>query len=216
MTGGVRALVTGGALAGLLAACGSSGGATPTPAGHFRLGAPVTRTPGPRSASTHSLAGGGLPPTTLSDADIAATLDAHNAWRAKYNEPALVWDDGLASLAQDWSNQMAQTGNFDHRPDNNEGENIFTGSGQTYAPKDVVDAWGSEVTSFHADTNTCDPGAMCGHFTQIVWATTTKVGCGAATAGDGSVYWTCNYDPPGNVDGIGPFDVAAQQQASGS
>ncbi|MBJ7609537.1 MAG: SCP-like extracellular [Candidatus Dormibacteraeota bacterium] len=149
----------------------------------------------------------------MSAADIQAFLDAHNAWRTKVNEPPLTWDAGLASLAQDWSSQMAQSGNFDHRPNNNEGENIFAGTG-TYAPKDVVDAWGNENANFHVDTNTCDPNTMCGHYTQIVWASTTKVGCGSATGGDGTVYWTCNYDPPGNVSGIGPLDAAAQQQAS--
>jgi len=200
----------------VLAACGgaaasSSSGSAP----HFSIGSAVSRTP---SAAGHAGAAApatpGLVPSTVSADDIQAFLDAHNARRAKYNETPLTWSAALASLAQDWSNQMAQTGNFDHRPNNNEGENIFSGTG-TYSPKDVVDAWGNEVSNFHADSNTCDPNAECGHFTQIVWATTTTVGCGSATAADGTVYWTCNYDPPGNFTGIGPFDAAAQQQALG-
>lgn len=49
--------------------------------------------------------------------------------------------------------------------------------------------------------------AKFGHFTQIVWKTTTKVGCftqycskGLANTGNGNVlpYFTvCNYSPPG-------------------
>ena len=54
---------------------------------------------------------------------------------------------------------------------------------------------------------TCADGKVCGHFTQVVWSTTTKVGCGkaAAAADANQIYWTCNYDPAGNVDGVNPF-----------
>ena len=149
----------------------------------------------------------------LSAADIQATLDAHNTWRTKYNLAPLVWDGELGSLAQDWSNQMAQTGNFNHRPNGTKGENLFAGTG-TYTPKDVTDTWGNEVANYNFDTDTCEAGKQCGHFTQIVWATTAKVGCGSATSADGTVYWTCNYDPRGNVIGIKPLDATAQQQAA--
>ena len=44
-----------------------------------------------------------------------------------------------------------------------------------------------------------------GHFTQVVWASTTKVGCGVALCPAGtiastmqSVYVVCQYGPPGN------------------
>jgi pathogenesis-related protein 1 len=212
----VRTLAAGVAVAALAVACGSTASTTSnTTASGARtnVGSALTRTPVAGLASFAPK--GNLPSSTLSAADIQATLDAHNAWRAKNNEAVLTWDASLASLAQDWSNQMAQTGNFDHRPNNNEGENIFTGSGQTYTPKDVTDAWGNEVANYHADTSTCDANAQCGHYTQIVWASTARVGCASATAADGSVYWTCNYDPPGNVTGVSPFDLNAQTQPSG-
>lgn len=193
----------------VVAACGSSQSSSSSSSSRTtRVGTAATRTPGAKQTLPPAI--GALPAAQLSAADVKATLDAHNAWRAKYNETPLTWDDSLASLAQDWSNQMAQSGNFDHRPDNPKGENIFSGTG-TYAPKDVVDAWGNEVSDYHQDTNTCNDGAQCGHFTQIVWASTTKVGCASATAADGTIYWTCNYDPAGNITGVSPFDAAAQQ-----
>lgn len=47
-----------------------------------------------------------------------------------------------------------------------------------------------------------NPSAV-GHFTQLVWKETEKVGVGMATSAKGHVYIVCNYDPPGNV--IGQF-----------
>lgn len=44
-----------------------------------------------------------------------------------------------------------------------------------------------------------------GHYTQIVWADTTKIGCGKIryTDSNGSIrlYLICNYGPSGNYDG---------------
>ena len=45
---------------------------------------------------------------------------------------------------------------------------------------------------------------MCGHYTQIVWETTQKVGC-AKIQCDGFDLWVCNYDPPGNWVGEKPY-----------
>lgn len=48
-----------------------------------------------------------------------------------------------------------------------------------------------------------------GHFTQVIWTGSTKVGCGqAASLGKkGGVYTVCNYDPPGNYIGQFPANV---------
>ena len=46
----------------------------------------------------------------------------------------------------------------------------------------------------------------CGHFTQVVWPTTERVGC---AVGPGDAGWTnliCNYDPPGNYGFWGDAD----------
>ena len=45
-----------------------------------------------------------------------------------------------------------------------------------------------------------------GHFTQVVWTTTTQVGCGM-TQCKGLDIWVCNYDPPGNWEGQYPQHV---------
>ena len=41
-----------------------------------------------------------------------------------------------------------------------------------------------------------------GHFTQLVWKSSKKLGVGAAQASEsGAWYVVCNYFPPGNVRG---------------
>lgn len=141
--------------------------------------------------------------TGLDAADTTAMLDAHNIWRQRYSVPPLVWDAGTAAVAQDWANQMAATADFRHRPNNALGENIWAGSSGFFVPSDAVNAWGNEVENYDFATDTCAVGKVCGHFTQLVWARTTRVGCGKAT-GFGNDYFVCNYDPPGNVGGETP------------
>ena len=78
---------------------------------------------------------------------------------------------------------------------------------------DAVQAWGDEKAHYHygviGDSGTCDSGEQCGHYTQIVWKETRKVGCAMAqyTAGDfqGGYVVVCKYTPPGNVIGNAPY-----------
>jgi hypothetical protein len=43
--------------------------------------------------------------------------------------------------------------------------------------------------------------ADVGHFTQIVWPTTTEIGCGIASSASND-YLVCRYAPTGNKDGV--------------
>src|SRR5699024_2502580 len=65
-------------------------------------------------------------------------------------------------------------------------------------------SWGydgcSERQRYHG-TDGCS--GMVGHYTQVMWSSTSKVGCGY-TAAAGTV---CNYSPAGNIYGTDPFVV---------
>lgn len=137
-------------------------------------------------------------------------LKEHNEWRVKYKVPTLIWDDALARDAQDFAEQVATKAKFPpmHRSKGINGENFFWGTAGAFEPKDAVDRWESENKNYDRETNTCAAGKTCVHFTQLVWSTTKRIGCGKATTANRETdFFVCVYSPAGNLDGIGPFTV---------
>jgi pathogenesis-related protein 1 len=133
---------------------------------------------------------------------IADILAAHNAARARAKVPPLTWSDKLAAEAQRWANRLLAGNKFDHNPDSPYGENLFDIRGDSATPRLVVSSWDSESKDYNYATNTCRK--VCGHYTQIVWASTKQLGCGVARNSKREV-WVCNYDPPGNWTGKRPY-----------
>jgi uncharacterized protein YkwD len=129
-------------------------------------------------------------------------LAAHNAVRARVNVPPLVWSDRLADMAQGWANRLLASKGLAHRPASSYGENLFEIVGARSSPVQVVYTWDSESQDYDHASNTCRK--VCGHYTQVVWASTKQVGCGVARDSRREV-WVCNYDPPGNWVGKRPY-----------
>ena len=140
------------------------------------------------------------PPSTQSLAQ--EMLAAHNAIRARVGERPLVWSPQVAAVAQDWANRLIATGAFSHRPNNRYGENLYTISGGSMSVEEAVNGWAAEAHGYDIRTNIC--AGVCGHYTQIVWASTRAIGCAVAAKGYRQV-WVCDYDPPGNVIGERPY-----------
>ena len=116
--------------------------------------------------------------------------------------PPLAWDDTLAATAQEWANRIAASGAVPP-PHRAAGENLFWGTAGQWQPKDVLEIWEGESKNYDRATNTCAPGKNCVHFTQVVWTTTTRLGCGIAkgmSKGEATDFIVCNYSPPGNED----------------
>jgi hypothetical protein len=92
------------------------------------------------------------------------------------------------------------------------GQNLFASAGNVApTPADVVASWASEASNYDYTNNTCS--GTCGHYTQVVWRDTLRLGCGAAHCTQNSPftkypewdYWVCNYDPAGNVNNARPY-----------
>lgn len=139
-----------------------------------------------------------------SQAGMQQMLSAHNDWRKRYGVPALTWSPQLATYAQAWAEKLLRENRFEHRQNSPYGENLASAWGQQLSPERVVRMWGEEVKDYDYATNSCKPGKMCGHYTQVVWKTTQQVGCGMAR-GNGKEIWVCNYNPPGNFVGRKPY-----------
>jgi pathogenesis-related protein 1 len=70
----------------------------------------------------------------------------------------------------------------------------------------VVNSWGNERADYNYKNNSCREGKMCGHFTQLVWQSTTSVGCAVAECEDShEQIWVCQYQPAGNWIGQKPY-----------
>ena len=133
-------------------------------------------------------------------------LAAHNAVRAREHVPPLQWSEKLAGYARAWAERLLTEKKFlhhsDRAPDRAYGENLFEISGARASPAQVVAAWDTESADYDYRANKCR--AVCGHYTQVVWATTKQVGCGVARDSRREI-WVCNYDPPGNWIGKRPY-----------
>lgn len=139
--------------------------------------------------------------------DQQIALDAHNALRALHGAPPLVWDDTCAQHAllavQECVNQGALMHN--NCSEYNEGQNLYTASstGDNSAnSKTAVQSWYSELDSY--DFGNPGFGMDTGHFTQLVWKGTTKVGMAKVVTEDGgwnTCYIAANYSAAGNMTG---------------
>ena len=138
-------------------------------------------------------------------AGMEGMVAAHNAVRAGVGVPELVWDDALAVVAEEWAAGLAARGCIlEHDYSSPYGENLYWSTFES-TPEQVVDAWASEVADYDYATNTCADGAQCGHYTQLVWSSTERVGCARVACSDGAEIWMCDYDPPGNYVGEKPY-----------
>ncbi|KAK6127032.1 hypothetical protein DH2020_039230 [Rehmannia glutinosa] len=135
-------------------------------------------------------------------------LYGHNLVRARKMELPLIWDSQLANYANWWARQRQQDCQLAHsfpEGDFKLGENIYWGSGSDWTAMDAVSAWADEEKYYSYNSNSCEEGQMCGHYTQIVWKTTRKIGCARVVCDSGDVFMTCNYYPPGNYVGERPY-----------
>ena len=84
------------------------------------------------------------------------------------------------------------------------GENIYGSSGAATGPAAVA-SWASEAASYNYSSNTCS--GVCGHYTQLVWRETARVGCALHDCANLQFGRTviCDYAPGGNINNRRPY-----------
>lgn len=158
---------------------------------------PVTSPPRPPVATTPPRP---APATSQLSSQNQEILDAHNKFRARHCAQPLSWSANLEAVAQDWADQLAAANcAFEHRQPNRFGENLtFFAPVGSQSPAGVATGWYSEVQQYDFGNGQFD--FQTGHFTQVVWTSTTELGCGVSQCNGGEI-WVCNYNPPGNMMG---------------
>ena len=151
--------------------------------------------------------------------DFRAILELHNRTRRVSAQQPLRWNPALSANAQRYADILARTGTVEHSSRTgreNERENIIVGNPSGLNPADLSKIWINEGRLFRPGTfpNVCaGDWSTCGHFTQIIWPTTTDVGCGYARARYQAL--VCRYSPPGNRDGVAIGPGTGPQIADG-
>lgn len=148
-------------------------------------------------------------PADRSDALLRkVVLKAHNEARRDFGVPPVAWSDELAAGALAHAQYMAATGIYGHDQTpgrrKKSGENLWRGPRGVFSYEVMVGVMVQEARFFR-------PGAFpnnsvngdwhrIAHYTQIIWPTTTEVGCAVASSAT-TDYFVCRYAPTGNKDG---------------
>ncbi|EFJ04297.1 hypothetical protein SELMODRAFT_138925 [Selaginella moellendorffii] len=138
-------------------------------------------------------------------------VDAHNAARSAVNVSGLVWNDTVAAFASSWAATLRDQNNCALiHSGGRYGENLWKWWGSPGLPAppatDAVAAWVNERVDYNYASNTCAAGKVCGHYTQVVWKNSVRVGCAYVQCNGMNAYLvSCNYDPPGNYIGQKPY-----------
>jgi hypothetical protein len=149
-------------------------------------------------------------------------LAAHNVERAKVGAPALQWDWTLAAHAASYGPVLARMHALVHSPREGrpgERENLAMAWHKSMTPEQLVGMWSDEKRLIAPGSSVFPAMSRTGrwediaHYTQMVWPTTTHVGCAIFSAEWD--YLICRYSPPGNIDGKPLFvSVASRRDAS--
>ncbi|GAB6019048.1 hypothetical protein CHUAL_000675 [Chamberlinius hualienensis] len=175
----------------------------------------------------------------VTDDDIAVIVNRHNQLRNQVatgqiaNQPSasnmneIAWDSNLAKLAQDWADKCQYGHN---KPKDKDFKDVGQNIAQLQANYDIVknftspiDAWFDEVykpgyppDGYSTQYTKAVPLVFTdatGHYTQIVWANTSYIGCGFVKYDPQNppytqaLYYVCNYGPAGNYIGLDIYKI---------
>ena len=163
----------------------------------------------------------------LTNDERITILNAHNEYRYKLangkaqnangkflpaasNMKNMIYDLELEKKAQIWASKCL----FQHSPYYmrlNTGENLYYSKHQTNNIKLLLEAtnyWWNELGKY--DFNPRIPfqfNNRIGHFTQMAWAKTKRVGCGITKCSTKTLI-LCNYAQKGNIEGEEVYKIS--------
>ena len=150
----------------------------------------------------------------------------HNVHRLNHSAGQVSWNKTMASLAQSWADTCTTA---EVIPSGSSfGMNTAYSQSPFNPSQAISDLWyNDEIQNYPAygvanlDVGPGSNFGSWGHFSQLVWSTTTQIGCGINTKCSGSfpIYFGCYYQPAGNILGqfnkVNPPDGAPTVRANG-
>ncbi|TEB35737.1 PR-1-like protein [Coprinellus micaceus] len=143
---------------------------------------------------------------TLKSSDIDTFLDAHNIVRSQHGAAPLTWSPELATKASLWADLCMMKHSDGILMTEPYGEHVVAATGD-FSIRDAVG-------TFLQDKGACPAKPVYNHWTQVVWKTTTELGCAIASCRNAienglrrETLYVCLYNPAGNVIGQAPQNV---------
>jgi hypothetical protein len=134
-------------------------------------------------------------------------LAVYNRERALIGIPPLIWDPALAAAARGYGPALSKLGKLahsDYSTRRGQGENLFMGTRGAYTLDEMTADWVAEKRLFRPgifpNVSSSGHGGDVGHYTQMIWRTTSRVGCAVYSDAKWD-FFICRYAPPGNVLG---------------
>lgn len=167
------------------------------------------------------------PPVAAAEpGEFAGITATHNQARRAVGVAALAWSEPLAAEAQQWADQLTREGcklRYDPDPVRREttGQNLFQAFGSTpyegykRTPVQAAARWVQGAAQYDHSAHRClkPNGSECGAYLQVIWETTTALGCGRARC-EAAEVWVCHYTPRGGQEGLKPFGNPAQSSVT--
>lgn len=136
--------------------------------------------------------------------NTAVIVNTVNTYRDMHCAPNISWDSKLGNIAQSWAVSLACSDQFFHS-DNSYGENLAlihdpgNSEDKTWAVIEALRMFYNEYN--HYDYSKPSYGKDTGHFTQLVWANSQRIGVGVAKNSYNQLVVVMNFDPAGNYAG---------------
>ncbi|ESZ97260.1 SCP-like extracellular protein [Sclerotinia borealis F-4128] len=130
--------------------------------------------------------------------------------------PPLIWDTKLEAAAERHANILAGRGGTlqhdSHDARNcNQGENIYWEARNVSEAEmyhSAISYWTSENSLYQGQPISREDLRRWGHYTQIIWPSTTRVGMASAKTKSGATYIVARYMERGNIFGQSAYEMS--------
>jgi hypothetical protein len=140
--------------------------------------------------------------------NIGAITNYINQYRNLHQSPFVIYDPTISVYSQQWANYIASIDILQHSDNYTYGENLSEISTQSLTDYTNliykgIDSWYNE--GIYYDYNNPGYSTITGHFTALIWKSTTKFGIGVALSNKNHLFIVVNFYPPGNINLVNYF-----------